>query len=211
MTRRGIRAGQERVGSPRNSRCHHDAASVGETRSAERVNGDGVSRGKPVEAAVQLQHVHVRRADEAEIATDRGLAHQAAHVRRGRHAALAATRSTWMAAYAGEMPGSRPDADAVTASAGTSAGSTPSNAATSARRCATSVASSGEFGSEVGASRRGPVVVRRGRPGLEVLRQRVARRVGEATGRSGRTRRPGRSRVTSEPSARPGRSGGRCR
>ena len=44
----------------------------------------------------------------------------------------AATRATWSLAYAGEMSGSSPDPEAVTASAGTSASLTPSAAATAA-------------------------------------------------------------------------------
>jgi hypothetical protein len=52
-----------------------------------------------------------------------------------------ATRATCSAAYSGEMCGSSPDADAVTASGGTSAGSTPSRAAISSRRLVTASSS----------------------------------------------------------------------
>ena len=41
----------------------------------------------------------------------------------------AATRATWMSAFCGEMSGSRPDADEVTASGGICATGTWSNAA----------------------------------------------------------------------------------
>src|SRR5579862_692739 len=58
----------------------------------------------------------------------------------------AATRLTWMSAYCGEMSGSRPEPEAVTASGGTWAGETPSNVAIAARRCWTVWASVGLFG-----------------------------------------------------------------
>ena len=47
----------------------------------------------------------------------------------------AATRFTWMAASAGEMPGSRPEPEAVTASAGICEIVTWSNAAICCCRC----------------------------------------------------------------------------
>ena len=47
----------------------------------------------------------------------------------------AATRSTWMAAFAGEMSGSSPDPDPVTASAGICETGTWSNAAICCCRC----------------------------------------------------------------------------
>src|SRR6185312_832642 len=56
----------------------------------------------------------------------------------------AATRLTCSWAYAGLMSGSRPEADAVTASAGTEDGGTPSSAAIAARRSVTSSRNSGE-------------------------------------------------------------------
>src|SRR5579863_3643735 len=46
----------------------------------------------------------------------------------------AATRATWMSAYCGEMSGSRPEPDVVTASGGTSDTGTWLNAATCACR-----------------------------------------------------------------------------
>ena len=47
----------------------------------------------------------------------------------------AATRSTWMAAFCGEMSGSRPEPEAVTASAGICEILTWSNAAICCCRC----------------------------------------------------------------------------
>src|SRR5262249_8830666 len=58
----------------------------------------------------------------------------------------AATRLTWMAAFCGEMPGSRPEADAVTASGGICDAGTWSNAAMAFCRCAISLTRSGLFG-----------------------------------------------------------------
>src|SRR6516225_4718806 len=69
----------------------------------------------------------------------------------------AATRFTWMAALAGEMSGSSPEADVVTASGGICEILTWSNAAICFCRCLMAVTRSGLFG-----------------PRLEVLRQRVA-------------------------------------
>src|ERR1700761_5677301 len=57
-----------------------------------------------------------------------------------------ATRSTWIAAYCGEMSGSRPEPEAVTASGGTCDAFTPSNEAIAALRCSMVLVRSGLSG-----------------------------------------------------------------
>ena len=65
---------------------------------------------------------------------------------------VAATRSTWMAALAGEMSGSSPDPDEVTASGGICEILTWSNAAIWAWSCLTSVTRVGLFGPRLAAA-----------------------------------------------------------
>ena len=87
-----------------------------------------------VEREVELQHVDARLAEEPEVPCLNPGLHQAAHLGCSSRPRAAATRSTCSSAYAGLMCGSRPEPDAVTASAGISAGSTPSSAAIAALR-----------------------------------------------------------------------------
>ncbi len=88
-----------------------------------------------------------------------------------------ATRLTWIAAYSGLMCGSSPLPLAVSASAGTSSGATPSSAATVARRSWIAATRSSLFGTELGRGAAEAVVVDRGRPGLEPLRVRLHHRL----------------------------------
>ena len=75
----------------------------------------------PVEREVQLEHVHARLAEEAERAAVGVLVDEREHLVERRGRALAATRGAWSRAFAGEMCGSSPEPDAVTASTGTGA------------------------------------------------------------------------------------------
>ena len=86
--------------------------------------------------------------------------------------ALARTRATCCAAYAGLMCGSSPDPLAGRASGGTSDGSVPSSFAAAARRSSIAVTQVRALGAEVGGrgGQRVVAVTSRGRPALEVLR-----------------------------------------
>ena len=64
----------------------------------------------------------------------------------------AATRLTWMAAFCGEMPGSRPEPDAVTASGGICDTGTWSNAAMAFCRCLISWTRAGLLGPRLDAA-----------------------------------------------------------
>src|SRR5689334_9006304 len=64
----------------------------------------------------------------------------------------AATRLTWMAAFCGEMPGSRPEPEAVTASGGICDTGTWSNAAMACCRCLISLTRAGLFGPRLDAA-----------------------------------------------------------
>ena len=72
-----------------------------------------------VESEVQLEHVDAGLAEEAERASVGVLLHEREDARERQVACRGATRAAWIRASAGEMCGSSPDPEDVTASTGT--------------------------------------------------------------------------------------------
>ena len=128
-----------------------------------------------VEREVQLEDVDAGLAEQAELAAVGVLVDQREHRRPSRPAGLA-TRGAWSRALATEMCGSRPDADAVTASTGTSASAAqPFSCAVGARRARSTASSrSGLVGPRLEPELRRAVVSGAGRrrARVEVLRSR---------------------------------------
>ena len=128
---------------------------AGAAGSAARRRRSGLQR---VEREIQLEHVHPRLAEEAELPALGVLGDERAHLSPGRAPRAFATRATWYSAAAGLMCGSSPLPEAVTRSTGTGAVLSGSASRSASTRALTASASAGLSGPWLEPRRRAGVV-----------------------------------------------------
>ena len=122
-SRRRRRCRARRAGDPRRASrtsCRRRARRRGRCGACRVPCVEALTLSRRVEREVQLEHVHARLAEEPERASVGVLVDEVEHLRRASRPRASATRGAWMRALAGEMCGSRPEPEAVTASTGTS-------------------------------------------------------------------------------------------